>query len=45
MDATLFTQMISDKKVTNLKKLEYKYPQANLQEFILSQSQEYSQPL
>lgn len=34
MDATLFTQMISDKKVTNLKKLEYKYPQANLQEFI-----------
>ena len=34
MDAALFTQMLSDRYVTNLKKLEYKYPQADLQEFI-----------
>ena len=34
MDAALFTQMLSDKKVTDLKKLEYKYPQADIQEFI-----------
>lgn len=26
MDAALFAQMLSDKKVTNLKKLGYKYP-------------------
>ena len=34
MDAALFTQMLSDKKVTDLKKLNYKYPQANIPEFI-----------
>lgn len=34
MDAALFAQMISDKKVTNLKKLGYKYPQADIPEFI-----------
>ena len=34
MDAALFAQLLSDKKVTNLKKLGYKYPQANIPEFI-----------
>lgn len=34
MDAALFAQMLSDKKVTNLKKLGYKYPQADISEFI-----------
>lgn len=34
MDAALFAQMLSDKKVTNLKKLAYKYPQADIPEFI-----------
>ena len=34
MDAALFAQMLSDKKVTNLKKLGYKYPHADIPEFI-----------
>lgn len=34
MDAALFAKMISDKSVTDLKKLKYKYPQADLQEFV-----------
>ncbi len=34
MDAALFAQMLSDKKIINLKKLSYKYPQADLPEFI-----------
>ena len=34
MDAALFTQLLSDKKVTNLKKLGYQYPQADIPEFI-----------
>ena len=34
MDAALFTQLLSDKKVTNLKKLGYKYPHADIPEFI-----------
>lgn len=34
MDALLFAQMLSDKKVTNLKKLKYKYPQADILEFV-----------
>ena len=33
MDATLFAQMLSDKHLTNLKKLGYKYPTADLHEF------------
>lgn len=28
MEAALFTKMLSDKKLTDLKKLGYKYPQA-----------------
>lgn len=34
MDARLFTQMLSDKHITDLKKLGYKYPQADITEFI-----------
>ncbi len=34
MDAKLFTQMLSDKRVTDLKKLGYKYPQADISEFV-----------
>ena len=34
MDAGLFTKMLSDKSVTDLKKLKYKYPQADLAEFV-----------
>lgn len=34
MEAALFTKMLSDKKLTDLKKLGYKYPQADIQEFI-----------
>lgn len=34
MDAALFTKMLSDKSVTDLKKLKYKYPEADLQEFL-----------
>lgn len=34
MDAELFTKMLSDKSILNLKKLGYKYPQADLKEFV-----------
>ena len=34
MEASLFTSMLSDKRLTNLKKLGYKYPQADIHEFI-----------
>ena len=34
MDAELFTQMLSDRRVTDLKKLSYKYPQADMKEFV-----------
>ena len=34
MEASLFAKMLSDKKLTDLKKLGYKYPQADIQEFI-----------
>lgn len=34
MEATLFAQMLSDKYLTDLNKLKYKYPQADMQEFI-----------
>lgn len=33
MDAALFAKMLSDKSVTDLKKLNYKYPNANIREF------------
>ena len=34
MDASLFTKMLSDTSVTDLKKLGYKYPQADMKEFV-----------
>ncbi len=34
MDARLFLQMLSDKSFSDLKKLQYKYPAANMAEFI-----------
>ena len=34
MDAALFAKMLSDKSIIDLKKLGYKYPQADLKEFI-----------
>lgn len=34
MDAALFTKMLSDPMLVHLKKLKYKYPQADLSEFI-----------
>ena len=34
MEAALFAKMMSDKSVTDLKKLGYKYPQADIAEFI-----------
>ena len=33
MDAALFTKMLSDKNVLDLRKLGYKYPQADIEEF------------
>ena len=33
MEAALFAKMMSDKSVTDLKKLGYKYPQADIAEF------------
>ncbi len=34
MEAALFTKMLSDPAITNLRKLQYKYPNANLSEFL-----------
>ena len=34
MDAGLFVRMLSDKSIIDLKKLGYKYPQADLKEFV-----------
>ncbi len=34
MNAELFTKMLSDAKITDLKKLAYKYPQADIREFV-----------
>lgn len=34
MDAKLFASMLSDKSMIDLKKLSYKYPQADLKEFV-----------
>ncbi len=34
MEAKLFAKMLSDKNVTDLKKMKHKYPEANMDEFI-----------
>ena len=33
MDAALFTKMLSDKNILDLRKLGYKFPQADIKEF------------
>ena len=34
MDARLFTQMMADSNLTDLKKLHYKYPDVDMREFV-----------
>ena len=34
MDAGLFARMLSDKSIVDLRRLEYKYPNADMGEFI-----------
>lgn len=34
MDAGLFAKMLSDKRIIDLKRLQYKYPEANLEDFV-----------
>ena len=34
MDASVFAKMLSDKSITDLKKLSYKYPGIDMSEFI-----------
>ena len=47
MDAALFTKMLSDKNVLDLRKLGYKFPQADIKEFteLLKNGFYYSLPL
>lgn len=45
MDAALFAQMLSDSHLLDLKKLGYKYPQADLKEFIALLGRGFYQPL
>jgi Fic family protein len=45
MDAALFTEMLRDSSLTDLKKLGYKYPQADLREFIQLLKNGFYKPL
>ena len=45
MDAALFAKMISDKLITDLKKMGYKYPQADMKEFTGLLKQEFYRPI
>lgn len=47
MDAALFAKMMSDPSITDLKKLQYKYPSADMKEFVqlLKQTVYTQQPL
>lgn len=45
MDAALFTKLLSDKSVTDLKKLHYKYPQADMMEFVSLLKNGFCRPL
>lgn len=45
MDAALFTKLLSDKNVTDLKKLHYKYPQADIGEFVALLKNGFYRPL
>ena len=45
MDAALFTSMLADKHILDLKKLAYRYPQADLREFIALLQKGFYRPL
>lgn len=45
MDAALFARMLSYKSITNLKKLSYKYPQADMKEFVALLRDGFYKPL
>lgn len=45
MDAALFAKMLSDKSIIDLKKLGYKYPQADLKEFVALLGNGFYKPL
>lgn len=45
MDAALFAKMLSDKSILDLKKLCYKYPQADLKEFVALLGNGFYKPL
>ena len=45
MDAALFTRMLADKHILDLKKLAYRYPQADLREFIALLQKGFYRPL
>ena len=45
MDASLFAKMLSDKSIIDLKKLGYKYPKADLQEFVALLKENFYQKL
>ena len=45
MDAALFAKMLSDKSIIDLKKLGYKYPQADMKEFIALLGNGFYKPL
>lgn len=45
MEAALFTKMLSDPAITNLKKLQYKYPNADMAEFLSLLSDSFYVPL
>ena len=45
MDAGLFANMLSDKNIIDLKKLGYKYPQADLKEFVSLLENGFYKPL
>ena len=44
MDAGLFANMLSDKNIIDLKKLGYKYPQADLKEFVSLLEKDFTNP-
>ena len=45
MDASLFAKMLSDKSVTDLKMLSYKYPDADISEFVELLKSSVAKPL
>ena len=45
MEAALFAKMLSDPAITNLRKLQYKYPNADLSEFLSLLNDSFYVPL